>query len=561
MIRKVNAVTRTATVFLSVLILITILPIGFAQATDEPTWYATGNNEGEFKICTVAELYELAVIVNTGVDDFAGKIINLTADIDLASEEWSPIGITGKRFAGTFDGQGHIIQNLTISDTSANYKGLFGQATQGTIKNLGVINANVSGKQNVGAIVGTVSVIENCFATGTVTGTANVGGVAGVVSSNITNSYSVVDSPFSDVVGSLIGQASNLYSTGKRPINSIGSNTVTIDNVVALSELTDGYGRITQYIPSQYPKATFKNNYAWTNANSPTSYTHDSNNGTDITAELIYSSKIWGKDYTNFDAENTWIIEEGKLPILRVFELYNAERGGSVQPSAIPAYILADLGITPEEPETPEIPDVPDTANAALAGDASLIEGDDGEYTVSVTNAPNANVISLLVQVDGDYLTTKEITGLNGFSVLGDVKWDADAEAWRIVLTNYGNSAIGVDEVEVCKIVLSTTDKIGVTIVKLTTATLTGATFEDGDFPINTIITSGEVEVNIAKYYSPYDTNRDGEIKQGDLSLAVLYYRATSASEYWSIAQYSDVNNDGIVNVEDFILIMANIVW
>ena len=544
-------------------------------------YYGKAPGTTEFEIGTADELAYLAKLVREATDIFTGKTITLTNDIDLSDytkgEGWEPIGVTGNRFEGTFDGAGYVVRNLVINRNSR-FQGLFGATRGNTIKNLGVIDVKINGGETeVGAIAGVGNNFENCFALGVVNASevgVDSGGIVGAAYGYIKNCYSAVTG---EIVGGIAGRVGiinpsapfeYMYSTNKRPIGAVNGHDDDapriVKGVVALVMPSEDQPR---FIYQDRFEKTYANNYVWVSSSAiPTDYAHDSIDGADVSSADIYNGDVWGENYANFP-ESDWSIDEGRLPILMPFanRLDGLTKGSDAYNAmiellgvAIPAHILADLGI---EPEVPDEPKEPDTANAALTGDASLIEGDDGEYTVSVTNAPNANVISLLVQIDGEYLTTKEITGLNGFSVLGDVKWDADAEAWRIVLTNYGNSAIGADEVEVCKIVLSTTDKIGVTIVKLTTATLTGATFEDGDFPINTIITSGEVEVNIAKYYSPYDTNRDGEIKQGDLSLAVLYYRATSASEYWSIAQYSDVNNDGIVNVEDFILIMANIVW
>ena len=57
----------------------------------------------------------LATEVNGGTT-FSGMQIKLSNDIDLKSEEWMPIGRSGKAFQGTFDGCGYTISNLKIEE-------------------------------------------------------------------------------------------------------------------------------------------------------------------------------------------------------------------------------------------------------------------------------------------------------------------------------------------------------------------------------------------------------------------------------------------------------------
>ena len=106
---------------------------------------------------------------------FAGKTFKLVADIDLGGARWYPIGQTVfGQFAGTFDGQGYVVKNFTITNTNSgrthNATGLFGWVNGATIKNLTVENATITGDHYVGAIAGYLetagTTIENCHATG-----------------------------------------------------------------------------------------------------------------------------------------------------------------------------------------------------------------------------------------------------------------------------------------------------------------------------------------------------------------------------------------------------------
>src|SRR3546814_4695686 len=59
-----------------------------------------------------------------------------------------------RSFTGGFDGQGHAIGGLTIDRSSADYVGLFGYQSAGTITRIGLIDGSVTGHYNVGGLVG-----------------------------------------------------------------------------------------------------------------------------------------------------------------------------------------------------------------------------------------------------------------------------------------------------------------------------------------------------------------------------------------------------------------------
>ena len=144
-----------------------------------------------YSISSAKELKRFADIVNDG-NTGEGSTFVLTEDIDLSEyssgEGWTPIGNygvdTSLQFKGTFNGNGHIISNLTINRPSADYQGLFGYCGSGfKIFNLGVENVNITARNNVGGITGQAttgsSKLINCFAKGNITGSSYVGGLAG----------------------------------------------------------------------------------------------------------------------------------------------------------------------------------------------------------------------------------------------------------------------------------------------------------------------------------------------------------------------------------------------
>lgn len=139
---------------------------------------------GFTKIATPDQLKAFAADVNNGAD-YSGKVVKLTADIDLTGEEWAPIGTAEHPFSGTFDGNGKTISNLKI--TTGNYAGLFGYVSTATIKNVKLANADVSGDERMATLIGKITgnaTVTNCSndAASSVTGSdSNTGGLIGEI--------------------------------------------------------------------------------------------------------------------------------------------------------------------------------------------------------------------------------------------------------------------------------------------------------------------------------------------------------------------------------------------
>ena len=200
--------------------------------------YSGSGTAGDpYQIGTAADLLYLAA--HTG--DYGAYFI-LTADINLAASgtfttaviapDTSNLagGFQGVAFTGVFDGSNHTISNLTIDTGGAgnDYLGLFGGASSGEIKNLGLENVSVTGGTNsiyLGGLAGyNTDSISVCYSTGAVTGGSNsfdLGGLVGINLGNISNCHStgaVIGGNSSVYLGGLVGDnygsTSNCYSTG-----------------------------------------------------------------------------------------------------------------------------------------------------------------------------------------------------------------------------------------------------------------------------------------------------------------------------------------------------------
>lgn len=177
------------------------------------------------EIGTVEELLAAARRINTEGYDTRRDTYLLTADIDLAGVEWTPIGMKSSGgeivekyimaseaerdpnvfgFNGTFDGQGHTIYNLTITEEQSaallerternapdpDFTGIaffYSIGPEGVVKDLRLENASVSvpvdGEEDYGhaAILAAECIgwLKNISVQGKVQGVSETGGLVG----------------------------------------------------------------------------------------------------------------------------------------------------------------------------------------------------------------------------------------------------------------------------------------------------------------------------------------------------------------------------------------------
>lgn len=117
----------------------------------------------------------------------------LLNDIDLSSYgNWVPIGDSSSSgFTGTLDGNGHSIQNMTITSSGLDYSAFIGSALNATVKNLSLENVDieVSDTHCVAGIIGSAvdnCIIESCSVSGNIRVTTArvellIGGIAGKI--------------------------------------------------------------------------------------------------------------------------------------------------------------------------------------------------------------------------------------------------------------------------------------------------------------------------------------------------------------------------------------------
>ncbi|MBN1763859.1 MAG: hypothetical protein JW860_01260 [Sedimentisphaerales bacterium] len=173
----------------------------------------TGTTEDPYKVTTAEQLNAIGLFPY-----YWDKVYILDNDIDMftyLNTDFNRIGVNKYPFTGTFDGNGHVVTNLTYYTAGKEpYIGLFGYADSATIKNLGLENATISSSDKyIGGLLGYLkdSTISNCFACGSLSVTGNrsyhVGGLIGYQDSGtISNCYTCGNvSSTSPLCGGLVG--------------------------------------------------------------------------------------------------------------------------------------------------------------------------------------------------------------------------------------------------------------------------------------------------------------------------------------------------------------------
>jgi hypothetical protein len=153
-----------------------------------------GSQATPYLIQSRADFDEFADPNNAGIYWASGVYTKLMCDPNLSDTTYTQAVIApdtindpqedfqGTKFSGIFDGNSHILSNLTIvASGGKDYVGLFGYVgAGGRINNLGLVNANLTGGSYVGGLAGkNIGSITSCYTTGSVSGGGRVGGLVG----------------------------------------------------------------------------------------------------------------------------------------------------------------------------------------------------------------------------------------------------------------------------------------------------------------------------------------------------------------------------------------------
>jgi len=201
-----------------------IFSITVANILPEPE--GSGTEVDPYQIATLTHLQWLSEN-NSFWDKFFLQISDIDASATSgwnAGEGFSAIGNNIYHFSGVYNGNGYIIDGLTINRPLQDDQGLFGYTNSSIIKNIGLTNISVIAGYDIGGLVGynKATTISNCFTTGSVVGSGRVGGFVGqnYQGSTIQNCYANTSVIGTSSVGGLVGYnqtqtlISNSYAIG-----------------------------------------------------------------------------------------------------------------------------------------------------------------------------------------------------------------------------------------------------------------------------------------------------------------------------------------------------------
>ena len=163
-------------------------------------------NGGTYEISTSGQLYWFADKVNNGETAINAvltqniavneNLLNADGTINEAGRNllvWTPIGNQSNQFVGSFNGKGYEVSGLFLNkESGVDNVGLFGfVGTNGTVKNVGVVDTYFNARNRVGGVVGANNggTVMNCYNIGIVSGRDYVGGVVGTNVGTVTNCY------------------------------------------------------------------------------------------------------------------------------------------------------------------------------------------------------------------------------------------------------------------------------------------------------------------------------------------------------------------------------------
>ncbi len=181
-----------------------------------------GSIEKPYTIASASALGNFRNLVNNGNVSLNAK---LGADIKL-SGNWTPIGTSTNKYAGTFDGNGKTITGINGAGSNTSAWGLFAYTNGGGIKNLTVstgTDAAVSIGHQAALLVGIASndtKITKCAGYGNVSGWGYIGGITYDGDCVVTDCY---------YVGNISG-AHNITAMG---LKAVATNCFAYGNITA----------------------------------------------------------------------------------------------------------------------------------------------------------------------------------------------------------------------------------------------------------------------------------------------------------------------------------------
>lgn len=205
----------------------------------------------------------------------------------------------------------------------------------------------------------------------------------------------------------------------------------------------------------------------------------------------------------------------------------------------------------PTEPETEPV-------LASIKAPASIRPSADLPVDFQLEKMKRVATVSFVFERDAA-LTGGTAEGKNGFTALGDIRWNGNK---GILMLSYlqdgtrGGSLTQAALTDVSRVVFKATAENGTNLgIKLTGVTVTGFDEKGQAVPLLSNIKTPSLSIAVREGNS-YDVNKDGTVDQLDITTCQRWYMADSKGSDWSNASVCDVNGDNKVDIQDLIDIL-----
>lgn len=400
----------------------------------------SGTETDPYLIESGAELAYLSKFCAEG-GNTSGLYYELTADIDLANNVFTPIGPSStNQFKGIFNGAGNTISNLKI-DRTESLSGLFGRVNGATIQNLTIDHATITSTSgNVGALVGAAygtCTITNCVVkNSSVTGGSNLtGGLIGY-SGTAVSKCAVIDTTVSgtEYVGGLIAQVGKavtecytlhvtVTATGDYAGGLIGGgNASDIANCFVRGGSVTGDGYVGGVIGDggSYSKAKIKTTYAVADVTAGTGEFGPLAGGSYVTITTASSfycsdSALTGKDSgknTTGTPKTTAELKDAAI-LTRLGSAFGIYAGADGLKNAGFPYLLNAPALPVIQPQKLASPVITWTDKTASWTAVPNARG----YLVSLAKGSETLVTETLIETTRDYTTEIELAGTGSYTI------------------------------------------------------------------------------------------------------------------------------------------------
>lgn len=217
-------------------------------------------------------------------------------------------------------------------------------------------------------------------------------------------------------------------------------------------------------------------------------------------------------------------------------------------------YSLTGGTVVDPEPTEPE----EEPVLASIQAPAFIQPGAELPVDFQLEKLKRVATVSFVFERDAA-LTGGTAEGKNGFTALGDIRWNGNK---GILMLSYlqdgtrGGSLTQAALTDVSRVVFQATAENGTNLgIKLTGVTVTGFDEKGQAVPLLSNIKTPSLSIAVREGNS-YDVNRDGKIDQLDITTCQRWYMAEPKDSDWSNASVCDVNSDNKVDIEDMIAIL-----